>query len=486
MFLYLIELYFLGTLLFTLLSEDLPAAIRSVGGILLGFLVYVLNGMVLIGVGIGLTLTSIVISTTLELVIVLICYLSGGSSKKLFHKKTIGTILGVGAIYLTVVSFFYTFNLSFVTNDSLYLILMGKDLVQSGFAEWYYASPANMGIYMGVIQTLGQLFGLDYVWFIQPVFSLILVAALVYFGYRSTSRYIHKKWISALLVIGAILVFETANMPHIMLTYIHTNLTSGLFLFLTVLSLYYAIEEDNEGWLVLSGFALISFGLMRIENVIVALTLIFFYLASGKLTRKQSSFTFIPYLIIQGIWYFSVYLMDINTFLSSMNKIQILLTSLACFAMIAIILFSRWQFLRRILDWAGKIFPFFLLLVWTILGILNPSSYVTNLRSLGSALFLTGNWGSFWYIMIFFFLISLFLSRFPQKRILLRFMVSFVAIVEILGFFRVPYHEWWTDSANRMMIHIAPLVVFFIVTQVASLASRSPMFSGDEDMEEIV
>lgn len=482
MFLYLIELYLLGTLLITIPGEDLPIAVRSVAGILFGLLLHVINGMVLIGVGIGLSQLSIVLSATLELSAALIYVLSKKTPKTLFERKSIWTILGIGAIYLAIVFFFYTFNYSFITNDSLYLILMGKDLIQSGFAEWYYASPASMGIYMGLIQSMGMLFGLDYVWFIQPVLSLILIVVFIYFGYRSVSRYIHKKWLSALLVIGAIVVFETSDLPFAMFEYIHTNLSSGLFLFLVVLSLYHAIDEENESWLVVGGFALISFGLMRIENVIMALVLIFFYLASGKLTRKQSSLTFIPYLAIQGIWYFSVYFMEIDTFLSSMDKIQIMLTSLACFAMIFVILISQWRLLQRILEWAGRILPFFLLVVWSVLGIMNPTHYFTNLRSLGLDLFVTGNWGSFWYAAVFLFIISYFIGHFPQKRLLLRFMVSFVAIIEILGFFRVPYHDEWTDSANRMMIHIAPLVLFFVITQIAKAGSKRQLSSESENL----
>ncbi len=61
MFLYLIELYFLGTLLFSLLNDDLPPVFQAVGGILLGFLLHVLNGLVLIGIGIGLSQAPVVI-----------------------------------------------------------------------------------------------------------------------------------------------------------------------------------------------------------------------------------------------------------------------------------------------------------------------------------------------------------------------------------------------------------------------------------------
>ena len=486
MILYLIELYITGALLVNLLTDKLPSAVQAVSGIVLGYLLYVLNSMALIAVGIGMSQASVVVLTSIEclgfLIGLFVKRKSGGQIRKTFSLS----FWIVGLIYFALLYIFYELNLTFITNDSLYLILYGQDLIQSGFSEWYLASPASMGIYIGLIHAMGMLFGLDYVWFIQPVLSAILIAAMVYFGNKSVIRYLHKKWLSLVLVVGATLLFVTANLTYGMLVYNHTNLSSGLFLFLIVVSLYFAIEEDNEGWLVLSGLSLISFGLMRIENPLIALIVIFLYLSSGKLSLRQSIFTFIPYLLIQGIWYFSVYLMDIETFLSSMGDGQILLISIACFAMIFVILFSRWRILKWILDWAGKLLPFIFLAVWSVLGALNPSTFLTNLQAIMSNFFVSGNWGFFWIINIPLLFISLFSDHFPQKRLLLRILISFFAVIEILGFFRVPYHNQWYDSANRMMIHIAPLVTFFIVTQFAKLASRSRMFSVGEEHKESV
>jgi hypothetical protein len=290
-----------------------------------------------------------------------------------------------------------------------------------------------------------------------------------------------EKRVILALIIGVILLFVTSNLPYAMLVYIHTNLSSGLFLFLTVVSLYFAIEEDNESWLVLSGLSLFSFGLMRIENVLIALLIIFFYLARGKLSWRQSILTFVPYLLFQGIWYFYVHFMDVSSFLSSMEKEQILLISIGCFVMIVVILLSRWKFLKSILNWASKIVPFLLLAAWVVLGFLNPEQGMTNLRAILSNIFISGNWGFFWIVTLSLFVISLFSGRFPQKGTLINIMVSFVAIVEILGFFRHPYHDQWYDSANRMMIHIAPLVLFFVITQIAKASSLSRTLPETED-----
>jgi hypothetical protein len=329
-----------------------------------------------------------------------------------------------------------------------------------------------MGIYIPLIQALGPLFGLDYVWFIQPILSLILCVAFFVLCYRSVTRHIQLKWLVMALALGALVLFVTSNLLYATMIYIHTNLSSALFLFLTVAALYFAVEEDNSGWLVLAGLALISFGLMRIENVLMALLVIFFYVSSGKLSQRQSKLTFVPYLALQGAWYFAVSFMQVDSFLSSMGRGQIIVIALACFAMIAVILLSHWRPLKWLLDWSGKLLPFLLLAIWVVLGLLNPTQGLINIRALATNLFVSGNWGSFWFAALALIWISVFTRQFPQKRLLLSFLVSFISVVEILGFFRHPYHGRWFDSANRMMIHIAPLFLFFVVTQIAKASSQ--------------
>ena len=486
MCLYLIELYIAGVLLINLLTDKLPCVIQSVSGILAGYLLFVLNSMGLIAVGIGLSQTSIVILTSVECLGFLIgLFVNQKKDRKIKNIFSLNFWI-VGLIYFSLLYLFYELNLNYVTHDSIYLILFGRDLIQSGFSEWYIASPASMGIYIPLIQAMGMLFGLDYVWFIQPVLSVIMITVIIYFGYKSVIRYIIKKWIAYALVVGAILLFLTANLIYGMLVYTHTNLSSALYLFLTVVSFYFAIEDDNGGWLVLGGLSLISFGLVRIENPLIALIIIFLYLSSGKLSQRQSILTFIPYLLFQGVWYFSVYLMDIETFLSGMGDGQILLISLACFAMILVILLRRWQLLKRVMDWASKSLPFIFLAFWGVLGALNPSVFLNNLKAILTNFFISGGWGFFWVINIPLLFISIYSEHFPQKRLLLRFLISFFAVIEILGFFRYPYHDQWYDSANRMMIHIAPLVLFFVITQVAKASSLSKALPEVDETPKVV
>jgi hypothetical protein len=336
-----------------------------------------------------------------------------------------------------------------------------------------------------MIQTIGMLFGQDYVWFVQPIMSIILYISLAYFGYRSVSRFIAGKWVAGLLVAATLFIFISSNLPLAMLVYIHTNLSSGLFLFLGVVSLYFAVEDKQDGWLILSCFSLISFSLLRIENVLVALSVVFIYFSSGKLKREQELKAFVPYLLVQSIWLLVVLSQNYVTYLDTLSKEQILVIFTACIGMLVLVFIRQWRFIDKVVGWVGKVFPVLFLLGWSILGILNPTAFVTNIRSVSSNLFITGNWSAFWWVTVGLAIISAFHSRFPQKRILLDIVLTFVMIVQILGFFRSPYHGRWFDSANRMMIHIAPLFLFFVVTQVAKTGGYILDRKSGQDVSEI-
>lgn len=485
MFLYLIELFIAGVLLFKLLDDQLPSPIQVVSGILLGYLLHVLNGIVLIGVGIGLSTVSVVILVSLECVGFFLGLVLKRKTKNWFKSIFPLDFWIVGLIYVALLFVFYKLNLSFITNDSLYLILFGQDLVQSGFSEWYFASPGWTGVYIPMVQTIGMLFGQDYVWFIQPVMSIILYISLAYFGYRSVVRFITNKWAAGLLVATTLFIFISSNLPLAMLVYIHTNLSSGLFLFLGVISLYFAVEDKRDGWLILSCMSLISFSLLRIENVLVALSVVLIYFSSGKLKRNQEIKAFVPYLIVQSIWLLIVLSQNYVTYLDTLSKEQIFIILAACIGMLVLISVHRWHFIAKVVGWAGKALPILFLLGWVILGILNQTAFVTNIRSVSLNLFVTGNWSAFWWVTVGLTIISAFHSRFPQKRILLNIILIFVMIVQILGFFRSPYHERWFDSANRMMIHIAPLFLFFVVTQVAKVNGRFLDRTGKRNVSKI-
>lgn len=473
MFLFLIELYLLGVLATRRYSGKLPNFFLAVSSVLLGYLAYVLNGFLLVLVGVPLTRFSMILMVSLEIVGLLAVGILRKDLIRKNDRQLWWSYLLVGVGHLGVAAFFYINNFFFVTTDSVYLVVMARNLLESGFSKWYFSSPRGMGLFVPFLQTLGMLFGRDYTWFVQPVFMAAFLALFVFFGLRVGKLFIQRKSRLYLLVGAVTLLMFSADLFFIMTTYIHTNFNSGLFLFLTVVTLYFGIKEDNSSWLAFTTLGLIGFGMMRVENVIFALVLILIFTASGKIAPRLQRRTFLPYLVFQFGLYLRIFFMHPNTYSDQMSDGQILITLAGIFVVGVLLFLTEIPLLKRkLFPSVYWLLPAGLLLLVVGLGALNPDQLFNNLGVNLKTIFMTGNWGAVWWVVIILFALLPVGLSFPLKRELNAFMLSFFVVIELLGLFRVPYHARWYDSANRILIHIIPLVLFTLIIRIASAVSR--------------
>jgi hypothetical protein len=485
MFLFLIELFLLGVLIARFFSGKLPDFFLCVTSVLVGYLAYVLTGLLFASIGIPLTQFGMVIAVSFELVLVLIVHIVQKTFCKPDHKSFWITSIVVGLGYFGIVVFFYWNNLFFVTTDSVYLVVMARNLLESGLSQWYFASPTSMGLFVPMLQTLGMLFGYDYMWFIQPAFMGVFLALFIFFSLRSIKRFISRKFIRVLLVVIATGLLFSSDLIFIMTTYIHTNFNSGLFLFLAVAALYFAVEEENPSWLFFTPIFLIGFGMMRIENVIVALMVILVYSASGELTSGQLRLAFLPYLIVQFLWYFRVLLLEPQTYTDIMSDLQITLTLSAVAVMVMLLFLTEFNLFKAVLfPRVWWLLPLVLLICVLGIGATQSDQFINNLQVTAETMFLTGNWGAVWWVVIALAIIVPGRGQFPQRRVLTSIILSFFLIVHLLGLFRQPYHDRWFDSANRMLVHIVPVVIFSLLTKIVWFGRGADSESRNERISE--
>jgi hypothetical protein len=336
-----------------------------------------------------------------------------------------------------------------------------------------------------MLQTLGMLFGYDYMWFIQPAFMGVFLALFIFFSLRSIKRFISRKFIRVLLVVIATGLLFSSDLIFIMTTYIHTNFNSGLFLFLAVAALYFAVEEENPSWLFFTPIFLIGFGMMRIENVIVALMVILVYSASGELTSGQLRLAFLPYLIVQFLWYFRVLLLEPQTYTDIMSDLQITLTLSAVAVMVMLLFLTEFNLFKAVLfPRVWWLLPLVLLICVLGIGATQSDQFINNLQVTAETMFLTGNWGAVWWVVIALAIIVPGRGQFPQRRVLTSIILSFFLIVHLLGLFRQPYHDRWFDSANRMLVHIVPVVIFSLLTKIVWFGRGADSESRNERISE--
>ena len=110
----------------------------------------------------------------------------------------------------------------------MYMVVEGQSFLETGFSQWYFASPLLWGIFVPIIQTIGMLQRSPYSWFVQPVISLTFLLLFLVMVYRASRQLSSRKVLSIILALLGGGVMVSANMYWVAQFYIHTNLDSGI------------------------------------------------------------------------------------------------------------------------------------------------------------------------------------------------------------------------------------------------------------------
>jgi hypothetical protein len=406
-------------------------------------------------------------------------------------KKTLLWYLGAGIFFIVGSWFFINKGFVFASPDSLYMVIMGRGILETGLSEWYFSSPLQWGMFVPVLQTIGMLFGQEYAWFIQPVLSLtflVLFGILIYKASRSLTR---QKTLPAFLTVASLGILLSSNMFWVAQFYVHNNLDTGIFLFIVVASLYFAIREQKTAWLGITAIFMILLGMARTENVILAAIVILLAVATRKIPQRQLLSTFLPFLITQIIWNLTVIRLDPVAFGNLMSVSQLKLVTLALAALTGFLVLAGNSWIKK------RIVPLINPLLWIGVGlllvlvfVLEPANRFLDLWDNLRAMFVTGKWlASFWGVGFLLLLV-----RADKERLESHFtkffsilIAAFFSMIVILGSVKGNYHSAWYDSANRMYIHIFPLMLFYLSLKISSTVSlkRATSLSNDDSPADV-
>ena len=381
--------------------------------------------------------------------------------------KQAGFIGGYTLGLLSVIILFTKFNLTTATNDSLFLISMGQDLAASGYSLFHLAAPASYEIFVSMLQAASASLKIDYLAALQPVFSVNFIALFI-FACVDASRAIKKPGLRLLLALLAAAFLFSSQIMRFEFAFIHTNLLTGIYLFIAVLSLIYFEKSRENVWMVLSTAALLGFALLRTENVLFSLILLGLSMSFFRVDFIRRIRFYLPYLLLTILWLIAIYLMDARCFNVVLNHTVLKLSLAALGAFALFILISK----LRLVD--QKLLPKLPALILgglalaIIAGLFVKRDVIgTSLQSMLSQLFLSGAWDTCWAAALFLALFLAFEQPGKQKSDVNRFFLYLIPcyflFILFLSYSRTPYEIVWTDSDNRMFVQVLPLVVFWIV-----------------------
>ena len=470
MILFLIEIFILGCTIAFLFREKISDFLLSFLAILLGLFGYFINVVFLALFNISISISILSILMGVEIILLFL-------SKWLISRRIFFKFRWTGLWYVVTGVFFIVASLIFIkagyvyaSPDSLYLIVMGRNILETGLSEWYFASPLQWGVFVPVLHIIAFLFGYEYAWFIQPVISLTFLIIFGFVVFRASRDITSKKVLPYLLPLLSIGLLISSNLYWIAQFYIHNNLNTAIIFFIIVASLYFAIRNQEYAWLGITAIFLILLGMTRSENVILASLVIVLTIATGKIPHRKMLWTFLPFLVFQIIWNLVIIRINPIAFSNLMNISQLKLVTIALGALIVFVIAvgNPWG-KKHLVPLLNILLVVGVIILLGVVFLLNPSKIFLDTWDNLYNMFFSGKWlATFWAVVILLLLVK------PKKKDGLThffniLIFSFFSMIVILGAVKAyGYHNLWYDSANRMYIHILPIMVFYLSIKISS------------------
>jgi hypothetical protein len=469
--LFICGLYSLGFAFGLLFKKKIPLAFICLTGYLWGCTFYVGEAMLLIGLRIPYSLLNMAILSGVVLaILVVVNYFLGN-----WHLGYRGAAWLAGTLFVFILCSLAInrFNPTVVTADSLSQLMIGREIGFDGFSAGVTNYLSLTGPFMLVLQSASVLIGSEYLYTLIPSFSLSLFLVFIYITYRSIKRIpaggVMGLWVA---ILAALVLFSSDFMIY-QSFYIHDNLTSAAYLFTAVGVCWLAVSEENNTWLVFAVPALISFSLLRTETVIFAVFILFLMINQEIIPGQVRRWLTFPFVGIMLGWYIVFYFNFLtDSFMLNPARIMVLIALIASFGIYGLIVgygrLGRWVQAKLVYVVSGGA-----LLLLAGLLILNAGNVVTGVVITVENMLVYGQWGIIWYVVMAGLILAFTQPRFKKESILVLILAIYFLFVLALGWLRtLVFHLGREDSGNRMLTHILPLAVYYLILKY------SPGFFG--------
>jgi hypothetical protein len=471
--LFVAALYLLGVLFALLLRKRIPAGFIVISGYLWGTLLWVVAAIVSIVVARAVTLPLTISGLGIMAAGVAALHIRQ-DTWRLSRREGLG-IAGMLALVSGVALASSHYNYASVSPDSVNQILFGRVLVLDGITDWVSTEFASRGIFLPAIQSASVFLGDDYLWSVQPVFGASFCLVFIYLTQRALCT--HKQqpsitwgWAGAAgftLMVGVFfMLFQVF--------YIHNNFLSGIYLFVAVASFWLALQEDNHSWLIVGMLAMAAFTLARIEAALFGMIFLSILIAARQFSYRTRLLIVLPYSVFGGLWYVFLLLNipsgeDVTGSTLSPSRI-ILVSGIFVAASVGIVLTRYERVRRQVLPYVPYLMGAGLLAGLGMVLVSEPGNLHEAIRNtIDNMLFaiwwpqtwISYWWGMTWFTMLLLALVSLTLPRIPHERLFALGIPAFFVLVFDFLLVRGGYRLGWGDSANRMLVHILPVIVFY-------------------------
>lgn len=398
-------------------------------------------------------------------IIVMICIFSALRQKVFtFSINQLLGFIATLALFSFISVLVIQFNYSIVTADSGARIFVGKSLALDGFSLDTRITLGSINVFAMAIQSASIFLGEQYIYSFQPLLYLSLIGiffSLILYSHRSLQKTYgyHIALLSTLfLCSGYFMVFQAF--------YIHDHLFTSLFFFICITSFWLAKQTNNHAWNYFGSLAAIGLSLSRVEGSVFLFVILILALIQDQSPYRTRLLTFLPPIFIVIAWNLAI-VSEASSGVHALRPERVLLMILAYLGLTTLVLFSKWNWIKKIFGYFKWMVPLGLTIIFIGFFILKPLHIWTNVANVASNMIHDGRWGMFWYFALLLAFFSILLPKIPNEGFFRTNILSFFIILIDLGGFRSSFRLGWSDSANRMLVHIVPLLVFFLTMKYA-------------------
>ena len=354
-------------------------------------------------------------------------------------------------------------NYAVLSYDSFQLVNVGRSIgFNNGITSINQGFLASWGIFLPLLQAASVFLGIDYLYALQPFFAATFLACFYYLTCRAVAGMTGEIRYAALVALLGTLAMFSSYFLLFESFYIHNNFICAPYFFIALAAMWMALAEDNSAWFGFSIPAMLAFGLLRTENVIYCMMFFLLFLSVRKLSYRTAAGLLVPWAGFFFIWYITIrgYIGKGSDILNA-NYVLIILAVLALFCSAVLGLKNR--FVSAVMAKMHIIMLCCSLLLTGAFFVINPPHMYTSLQSLYGNMVANGMWQSTWVVLLVLLCLTPLLPPVPYQRIFSFGIALFFTLLLLFCVPRHPYRLGWGGSANRILTHILPVVVFFVI-----------------------
>jgi len=280
--------------------------------------------------------------------------------------------------------------------------------------------------------------------------------------------------IAAASVSGAALVL-VSYMLRLQFSLLNSHLVvAGLLSLGAAAALAPVDNEARSRLLPVSAIALSALAMARAEGPLVVALVMTALVAGDGLPRHTWRQLGTIGALPAAVWYWRLAAGGASGDIMSPTRSAFMIGALA--APVAVLAIPQLQFVRR---WLLPIAFAALTCAIAGLAISDPDGFGTSAATTAGNLLTTGSWGPVWWLLIPALVVGIVAGpTLEREDSWLLILLGFGGLVLILGGIRdFPFRAGFGDSGNRIMIHIVPLTLLFVIAKTL-VASRSRSTEG--------